>query len=411
MVALDTPIIEPSLGFTHHFNGRRILAEDLAREQRASQLLAQLTNQAIGSGVAFGLHLEVAASSATGGVAQIGAGVAVAPNGEVLVLPTDVQVDLWRPQSSSPRPSTSTFGACGPQRQRVYIPGFGLYLLTIASAAAQPAGRAQVADAVADVTPCQIDQDLRAITIRLVELALPEDVVALAAAGQLPQLRNVVAHLFLGTAGDAAGAWLDPPFTAWTTGYADSVAATCLRAGEVPLAVFAWESSSGVLFADEWAVRRRVVAPATRGLDFAPFSDLARAAAEARLQQFHAHVDDAVAIAVSDLVADQLFVAVPPAALMPAPTSSSRGVDPSIFFGDQLRGPVRVTDAERVAHLLAASLDSPAIPIASTAKVRAYAIRDHPASWVYATDALADATVTRFSSATPPSSFAASTFA
>src|SRR4051794_10152845 len=69
----------------NYFDGKFLRASDLSAEQLYLRRLIDLSNQAGGPGVAYGYNLSLAAG---GDLLNIGPGLAIDPQGRVLLLPT-----------------------------------------------------------------------------------------------------------------------------------------------------------------------------------------------------------------------------------------------------------------------------------------------------------------------------------
>src|SRR4051812_18242652 len=74
----------------HYFDGKFLKAADLDKEQTYLRRLVELSNQAGGSGVAHGYNLSLAGGDAL----NLGPGLAIDPEGRVLLLPEAFQVGV-----------------------------------------------------------------------------------------------------------------------------------------------------------------------------------------------------------------------------------------------------------------------------------------------------------------------------
>src|SRR5262245_66420123 len=87
LIALSTPLRR-----LNYFDGKFLRAADLTVEQQYLRQLVALSNQAGGAGVAYGFDLL----PATGDDLQIGAGLAIDPDGYVVLLPQARVVNATR---------------------------------------------------------------------------------------------------------------------------------------------------------------------------------------------------------------------------------------------------------------------------------------------------------------------------
>jgi hypothetical protein len=181
------------------------------------------------------------------------------------------------------------------------------------------------------------------------------------------RLRNVVAHLCLGTEPLATLA-MDPfaretesdgSTEAALADYGaldDLVDAGALSDCDVPLALIHWRLN-GVVFIDNWSVRRRLAAPATAAAWPTLSGRRRRAEAEAMLFQFQEQLAAVIAQTTNPLLirARDYFRWTAPAGLLPL-GGSERGVDFSFFDPLPHRDPVEYLNGELIGDILERSL-------------------------------------------------------
>ena len=129
----------------NYFDGKFLRASDLSAEQLYLRRLVDLSNQAGGSGVAHGYNLSLAAG---GDTLNVGPGLAIDPQGRVLLLPEDfsigVQELIERSRQLKTSPTTASggsdsFGDCIVVKETPpanVLPVGDLYLITIGFAEA-----------------------------------------------------------------------------------------------------------------------------------------------------------------------------------------------------------------------------------------------------------------------------------
>src|SRR4051812_41833251 len=101
----------------HYFDGKFLRASDLTAEQTYLRSLVELSNQAGGPGVAYGYNLTLASS---GDTLNMGPGLAIDPQGRVLLLPQPFSIGVQdlidksrQLQSAAGKaPGSGTFADC-----------------------------------------------------------------------------------------------------------------------------------------------------------------------------------------------------------------------------------------------------------------------------------------------------------
>ena len=378
--AVQAPITN-GVRTVNFFNGRLLTAADLRREQDANAVLRDRLGLAVGDGVVSGLRVGLPpahpAPDPAHPVVHVTAGVAVNRAGHALRLPYDVDVSLERPAGTglTTTPATSGgFAACSGLPDGAPLATSGVYLLTVAPCS-QAQGRAPVGGLGNEIAPCGTDADAEGVQFRIVMVNLPAAVLA------DPRLRNRLAHLMFGTEDDAAHRLELDPFggPAQPYGLLDQLRATALVDQEVPLACLLWVPGQGILFVDEWCVRRPV---AVRGEDSdwpEVTSPRRRIEGQAAFQQFQAELGDLLRLGDQALhgSAGQRFAFLPAAGLLPLASADSAGFSFQEFFqGVPLHGPF-VIDGTHVTDCLEESFLHTPYEVATKQVVRLYLVRQN----------------------------------
>jgi hypothetical protein len=359
--AVQTPITN-GVRTVNFFNGRLLTASDLRREQDANAVLRDRIGLAAGDGVVSGLRVGLPpahpAPDPVHPVVRVTAGVAVNRAGHALRLSYDVDVSLEHPAGtglSAAPAAPGGFAACSGLPDGAPLATSGVYLLTVAPCT-QAQGRAPVGGLGNEIAPCGTDADAEGVQFRIVMVNLPAAMLA------DPRLRNRLAHLMFGTEDDAAHRFELDPFggPAQPYGLLDQLRATALVDQEVPLACLLWVPGQGILFVDEWCVRRPV---AVRGED-SDWPELTsprrRLEGQAAFQQFQAELAGLAAGAAGTptaLRAQDRFYRLPAAGLIPLASSRfPRGFDLIRFFDGMATRPA--TAGEDPAYLDGARLEA-----------------------------------------------------
>lgn len=252
--ALDQIETAGGIAVPNFFNGRILSAEDLRMVMAADRRHRTLVGRALGPGIADGLRVSRASANSV----TVTAGVAVNRHGEVLDLPTDLEVKVAGSGAigTSAGPAGNAFSDCGGSSSTSSTSN--AFLLTVRPDSIET-GSAP-ADPYLTGTSCGPGFLAEGVRFRRVPFD-PAFLASVLADTQTPGLgsasprsRNVVSHLFLGSA----------PWTAFsdvaTAGDVDPDLELAhqllnLQRCEVPLAVFYLQGGS-VAELDEWAVRR-----------------------------------------------------------------------------------------------------------------------------------------------------------
>ncbi|HZT77422.1 MAG TPA: hypothetical protein VFA27_12280 [Vicinamibacterales bacterium] len=394
------PVLTGGVKDAHFFNGRILTADDLRTMQAAARQHDAQIARAMGEGVAHGLEVTVGGgSSTTQAVLHVEHGLAINALGERAYLQSAVDVALV-PSTDDGSTPDGVFTICQPPTSGEFT-NLGLYLFTIAPASGLD-GHAPMVEVSSESvgTKCGSRYEVEGVTFNAVPLTLPtnatpdrseartllatvEQQLTSASGGvnpSLEKLRNLVAHLCFGddveidyardlltsTASATIGGWLQ-----------ELLAQRVLSSCEVPLALIYW-SKFGIEFVDMWAVRRRLHARRKPSVTWerllAP-----TAAAEARLEQFQAHVDE-LRQGVSDpstVAAATYFRYLPSAGILPLAGGSQSGFDLLTFFGATKHRKPAVIEGARVEQLLRDSLLFPSIDVNSAEHVWLYLVKEN----------------------------------
>ncbi len=287
--ALDQIETAGGIAVPNFFNGRILSAEDLRMVMAADRRHRTLVGRALGPGIADGLRV----SRASGSSVTVTAGVAVNRHGEVLDLPTNLEVRVAGTGAigTSAGPAGTAFSDCGGSSPASSTSN--AFLLTVRPDSIET-GSAP-ADPYLTGASCGPGFLAEGVRFRRVPFD-PAFLAGVLADTQTPGLgsasprsRNVVSHLFLGSG----------PWTAFsdvaTAGDVDpdlelAHQLLALQKCEVPLAVFYLQGGS-VAELDEWAVRRPCRAATGDAGGLASFTSPLRAAAgTAAYLQFQAQL-------------------------------------------------------------------------------------------------------------------------
>lgn len=390
-------LLEPILGDgvrnTHYFNGRLLTADALRADQDAHRRQRRQLGKAIGAGVVCGLEVSQVPESAPPTL-RVTAGLALNREGHALELPVAQEVALARAPDEVA--GEGVFVACAPPDTGVYQTGNNVYVLALAPASGY-LERAPMYDLTGNggngVNGCGFRYVVEGVQFRLVRVDLDDpalvssqvkshldDLMAAGDAASLSRLRNLLAHLCLGTLDTPAVivdffAHLDPARPPTPHGLLDRITSdeddvdltTHLNHCDVPLALIYW-TPAGVQFVDLWAVRRRVTrrAPASAGMP--ALGDRGLAAGEAAFLQFQAQVAHLIRPGVPQSVLDatqarDYFDYLPPVGVLPLTgIGSARGFDYATFFEQiPVSDPVHIEGA-RLASLIRQSFAYPPVP-------------------------------------------------
>jgi hypothetical protein len=194
------------------------------------------------------------------------------------------------------------------------------------------------------------------------------------------RLRNRLAYQCFGAADKAAADFLRNAFGRTVTAYGrlDSLRPDCLTDAQVPLALVYQTAQDGLIFVDEWAVRRRVTRPAADDRWLWLISDRRLSEAEAMFLQFEAQVEAIRAREnnLSQIRAVDRCDYLPPAGLLPLTVDGAApGLDYHRFF-EGLTGaePAYIAGARLPALIQVALSLYPPIDVAARQGVRLYRV-------------------------------------
>jgi hypothetical protein len=399
------PILDGGVSNPHYFEGRLLTATALREDQEAQRVHDRRLGRAVGPGVVNGLWvtLEFAGSETAPPRVTVSPGLAINAKGDALQLPSREVVALAR-TVPLPEQDAGLFHTCAPPDPQVEGPGAGFYVLVL-SPASGFSGRAPfsgLANPRAG-SGCGSRWAMEGVRLRMVPLDplavsglsqevrdLLDELLPATAEAARAKLRNVVAHLCLGTE-PLATFGVDPfareivaeggtePALADYGAIDDLIAAKTLGDCDVPLALLHWPAET-VSFADNWAVRRRVASPATSGAWPTLSGGRRRAEAEAMLFQFQDHLATLVERAVNPALirARDYFKWLPPAGLLPIAGGGRRGlVEVSFLLGMKTRDPVIYIDGARLVELFGSSLTEPPIDTDSGEFMWTYRVRQN----------------------------------
>jgi len=383
--ALSTPIVDGGLQRIPFFNGRVLTAEDLQTEQKANATERKRLGRALGTGVIEGLFVDRVGDGSDDPptTVTVEPGLALAPSGRVLELPSEVELSVVSEIDREATAGTKgQFAGCS-AREVVMTSGTGAYVL-FAEPASETEGRTPRTRLGGDGSAgeCGAERRVEGASLHLVDLnpqdpdLLPDSIrdgihkqqdeydKALDDPDEDPtphasKLRNLWAHVLLKgstSSGNAAG----PA----AVGSEDRRIRTYLRdrSGEdtVPLGLIYWASDQ-IEFVDVWAART-VVRPPTDTERGATLSDR-------RLERYLQFVDHLGKIVAShsnprEIRLDNYVRFVPPAGMVEAfQIDAPTGVDPDRFLERYSRGTTGSKRPGPIIDLLHRSLSYPPVDL------------------------------------------------
>jgi len=405
MRQLLEPILDNGVSNPHYFEGRLLTAAALREDQEAHRARQRQLGRALGPGIAEGLWvtIESAGTASTPPLLRVQAGLAINGNGQTLELPADEIVALARTAQPAAE-TTGLFKTCEPPSTQVEGLGEGFYVLVISPASAFK-GRAP-ASGLADPTAgagCGSRSAIEGVRFRRLPFdpltvagvsvttrqQLQNGLLGTTSAAGLSRLRNVIAHLCLGTeplmrfARDPFEREAEPsggtePALADYGVLDDMTDAGTLTECDVPIALLHWRVG-GLVFVDNWAVRRRL-APASIAPSWPTLSGARRAAeAEAVLFQFQEQLAMLIdrSLSAATIRAYEYFQWLPAAGLLPL-AGARRGVDAASFLlAMKTRDPVIYIDGARLMELFASSLTQHPIDTSAGEFMWTYRVRQN----------------------------------
>lgn len=379
------PILDGGIRNPHYFEGRLLTADALRADQQAHRARQRHLGRALGAGVVEGLEVTIESRGAGGDppVLSIAPGLAIAPRGDTVELTACEAISLTRaPDESGIGPCL--FRDCLPPSVGIEATGEGFYVLVLSpvSGYRERAPMSGLTETKAGAG-CGSRWVIEGVQLRLEPLdplaasgvsdatrdLLQDELLGASGDAELSRLRNVLAHLCLGTErlpGFAAdpfarsvapgGATTRPALAAYGA-LDDLAAAGRLTDCDVPLALLDWRLD-GIAWLDLWAVRRRP-APLPREADWPTLSGgRRRAEAEAALFQFQDHLAELLRDTPNPaaLRARDRFRWLPAAGLLPLAVAGSPGVSPAFFDPLPRRDPIEYLNGEQVNAVLDRSL-------------------------------------------------------
>lgn len=304
---LKEPFIDGGIKNPYFFNGRLLTAEALQDEQSANSSHRRQLGRIMGEGVAQGMEVSII-ESGTGGTlptVSVSPGLALNREGRVVELTDTVHLKLVR-EGTAPTGNSGLFVPCGNASQPDFLPtGTGVYILVAAPAGGYE-GKAPMhyLGDTGKLSGCNYKYEKDGVRFRLVLLDITNTSVVgdgigaeiLSLAGDdgdmgRSQLRNLLAHLCLGTeaaAGFAGNLFQLSGSTAAVPEYGplDVLRESgCLEDADVPLALILW-TQNGLEFVDMWSVRRKPHSPYPLTSTPFPLSQRRHAELEAAYLQF-----------------------------------------------------------------------------------------------------------------------------
>lgn len=399
-------ILDNGVANPHYFEGRLLTATALREDQSAHRARQRHLGRALGAGVVQGLFIgiEFAGSGSAAPLVSVQAGLAINGNGQTLDLPAREIVALAR-TSTPPPAGADLFRTCEPPTAHVEGPGDGFYVLVVAPASGFR-GRAP-SSGLSDPTAgagCGSQWAVEGVRFRLVPLdplavtglssstrqLLETELLGATTESGLSRLRNVIAHLCLGT--EPLAGFATDPFARETEPDGSTEAALAdygalddlvdngaLTNCDVPLALIHWRVN-GLVFVDNWAVRRRLAPPATATTWPTLSGGRRRAEAEASLFQFQEHIASLIARVAnpSAIRASDYFRWLPPVAFVALAGGGRRGCDVAVFLTAlTTRFPIIYVDGTRLSELVAYALTLLPIDLLSGEFIWTYRVRQN----------------------------------
>jgi hypothetical protein len=401
MINLGQPITTGGIRNANFFNGRLLSAEDLQAEQSANRRHHHQLGRAAGAGIIHGLEVRLTPGVTPPTEVTVSAGLALNRRGQPLALAQDVDVALV-PTPGPAAAGAGLFGDCEPPQP--VLTGTGVYLLAVAPASAF-AGRVPATSltglgnfacgcggSAAPAAGCGAAYAIEGVQFRFVRVELStapgvsaellqqlDGLMAQGTAASLSLLRNLLAHVCLGTV-QRSGFPVDPlPGGRAGTGYPYLVDPLIGLGGltdcDVPLALVYW-TTAGIQFLDLGSVRRRPLpGPPDQPWPLAPGGGLA-SVGEAVSVQFQEQLGQLTNLGT--VRALDYFRYMPAAGLLPLPGSDGApGVDYRAFFATlPYRDPTFIEGATLEA-LTRASLSYAPIDVTAGELIWLYLVREN----------------------------------
>ncbi|HQU81631.1 MAG TPA: hypothetical protein PKY59_00805 [Pyrinomonadaceae bacterium] len=372
-IKLQEPIANGSLKSTYFFNGRLVTGTDLTREQEVRREAVRRIGQAAGSGIAFGLEVEKDFTAGNDPIVNVYKGLAVNGCGQALYLAQDENVNLLE-RFGSQTVSSNIFGDCQPLATGTYTAGYGLYLLVL-SPAQKSEGSAPTSGLNNAFSTCNTDVIWETAQFRL--LAIDPFLSGEDLSNQL-KLRNYLTYRCFGVE-KTQNLFANPlksPIKKY--GLIDEMRVSALADSDVPLAIINW-TASGIRFVEMWAVRRRLTEKNDAENWKQLLSDRRKAETEAAIQQFSDQIAQMERdnLNLSQIVADDYFVKLPPVGIIPSNRGSQNGFDPNVFFGNRYYGNEFQINGNRLRDLLNLAVNHEPVELNNYYPVQLFTIREN----------------------------------
>jgi len=405
-------VVEDGVRITNFFNGRILTAEDLRREQDAARESHRALAGAVGEGVVRGLEVRLVERTLPAPTVEISAGLGFNREGDPVALPRDVKLRLLPAQAEADQ-EAGLFAVCDRPALVSEITNPGFYLLVARPASSLSREQVPTVDLSQEGigSKCGARYAELGASFALVPLPLPagsadaplaqtlsgiagsvaaqveryrrgETGVSLELEKNLSQLRNGMAYWVAGR--DAAGprvaslAAQGPVAPTLATAPVEALrAAGALASCDLPLALL-YVTRRQLEWVDMWAARRTPVPQLAP--DPLPLADgLPAAESVAAFMQFRDHLASFLAGAPTlpapqQVVAQEWFLFLPPAGVLPLQSGAQPGFSASSFFPAlRANGPDALV-AARIPALLRGALDHAPVELAAAERIWLYTV-------------------------------------
>jgi hypothetical protein len=363
------PITDQGIRSVKFFNGRVLPAEDLTQEQQANEARRRQLGRAIGEGVAYGF--EVSRKDAR--VITVEAGLTINCRGHACALGARVDIDLV----TAAQAGTAFTGGCCvhqdcvPPETGIYVAGEGLYLLLVSPATTQE-GRAEVSGLGNEASSCNARYCVEGVQFRLQQITPAPEL-------QTPAfLRNTIAYRCFGYPAQSASQMTVPSCgsVAEKYGLVDDLRPNLVTCCEVPIALMYLTASTGIVFIDLYAVRRRIARATLSHRWNTVMGDRRFSEGEAVFLQFQDHLT-AIAgeanVQLKNIRAADRFKYLPAAGYLSGGTT---GFDWSTFLGPLAPATETLVDASLLRSILHQSFFEDPIAVDKTPRAAVSVYRD-----------------------------------
>jgi hypothetical protein len=371
-------INQDALRWINFFNGRLLTGDDLTREQAANRDARQRLGQALGDGVAWGLQVK----AAQGAIAvQVNAGEAVNRLGQVLYLSQAQSVSLLEAPKTTGMVRARQFNACEQAGSGIYGSDAGLYLLALCPGESVE-DRAVLSGLSSAAAACNSKYRVEGVQFKLILLPAMGNTAD-------PGFRNQTAFEEFIEA-DMTALSLQDPFDTpnVSRGRLDGLRPDTLTDEDVPLAVIL-RDPLGIVYADNWSVRRRVRINANEPhIPWHLFvSDRRRGEAEAAFMQFQEQLTDILrneAESVSIMSAADRFKYLPPVGFLPV--GGDYGFNWRKFLGSHAPAQATAVDAGLLGKILLEGMQCEPFQVEASqlVPVDVFIIKDDPSFVLFA---------------------------